>query len=72
MATGAAFGALIVSGRLELVEGLVRLAFALAVEYLSDIGVWLILELDGCELKGEWGVAGGGVGGECQPSTHEE
>ena len=52
VATGTAFGALMLSGDLQPTEGLARLAFALAIEYLSDLGVWSVLELDGCELVG--------------------
>lgn len=51
VATGAAFGALIVSKNIEAVTGVKRLAVALVVEYLSDMGVWMILEIDGCELN---------------------
>ena len=51
MATIGAFLVLILSGELDPPEGLARLVAALAGEYLADLGVWVILERDGCKLR---------------------
>ena len=50
VATLAAFGVLIATRELEVAGGLARLAFALLCEYIADLGVWSILELDGYYL----------------------
>ena len=50
IATMVAFGALIGTEKLQPADGLSRLAFTLVCEYIADLVVWVMVELDGYNL----------------------